>query len=254
MSDSRAQPSNEAAAPMNLRGTAAQWLPLDETARIIGAEYETLRLYARGTAGRAPLASRIVKGVLCARPGEAYAHLLRHSRCKNLVPPPGYGEAPAPAAAADPAPAGDDAGEHDLVDMLRRLIRDLERQAAGKISSDQLRAIAQAVQAAEKLLDRREKALLKFDPDQVVRMLKANAEAWCLSVRDNLAPVAAADVVKYVRETFGVDLVALNTDAVVFLTARIQAVGNNVTLPAVQKKLDDLCAGVRDLELGGPGK
>lgn len=254
MSDSAAQPGNEASGPTNHRRLAGTWMPLDEAASLIGANYETLRLFVRGSGGRAVLPSIVRKGVVCVRPGDAYAHLLAHApRCRGLVAPAGFNEGTAADVPADPPRDPDAAQEADLVEMLQRLIRDLERQAAGRITSDQLRAIAQAVQSAEKLLDAREKAKLKLDPDAVVKMLRSLGDVWCAEAQDRLAPNAAAALIKYCRETFGLDLAAHNSDVLQLFTSIIQEEAR-ASIPSVQKKVDDLCAGVRELELEGPQK
>lgn len=252
MNDNATTQGVNAPEPSVYRGIAAKWLPLDEAAAILGVSAEILRLFARGEGARPMLASRQVKGRLAVRPGEAFDHLLANARCKSLMPPPGYGPETASPAAELPSGELDERPESDdvdLVGLLHRLVNDLRREASRSgIGPEQLRAITGAVGTIERVTREREKAALRLPPEDVRKMLQGLGDCWALHTQDHLAPNASARIVKFIHETFDVDLRKHNVEILGFLTAEIQDEANG-TIAAVQRAIDDQCAGIRKLEL-----
>ena len=236
---------NNAVLPMVYRGISAQWMSLDAAAEHLGVTAETLRLFVRGVDGRPALASREQRGRLCVRPGEAYDHLRRHApRCRGLVRPPGY---PAPGdqslqtiAISQPAEIPD-----DMTDLLRELTIKIHRLASAD-SPDTLRAISQSVKTLEDIQARRDKMLRKVDSDDVVKMLRALGEIFATHIEQIGAARCSTRLVKWVREVFDVDLLALNIEAARLIEAQLREDAQD-TITAVQACVDEKCHGISRL-------
>lgn len=250
MSDQSTIEGNEPASPAIFKGVSAQWLCLAEAAAHLGVNAESLRLFVRGVDGRPVLVSREIRGRLCVRPGEAYAHLLKHSpRCRGLTPPPGYTSDAMPAAVqsiAIAAPAAPD----DMADLLRQLTVNVNHLAGADVNPDTLRAISQAVKTLEDIQTRRDKMLRKVDPDDVAAMLRALGETYAEHISEIGAARAAARLVRYIRAVFDLDLAAQNIEASRLLEAQLREDAQD-TITAVQKCVDEKCAGVTLLPLEG---
>jgi hypothetical protein len=177
------------------------------------------------------------------QPAVAYEHLREHARSlPSLRPPAGYldparaAAAPGPGGSAAPADAapGPDV-ETDPVGWLRKIASDpavLER-----VGSDKARALSAVVSVLIRHQDSAARAARAVPPEDVIKMLRALAEAFAGHLHDTGAHRLAVRLLSLCRQTFGLDLAAANPSAASLLEHEIRLDANE-TLIAVQRDLD----------------
>lgn len=222
-----------------------EWQSVNEVAALIGVEPRTIYLRIKG--GKWPaLVSQEVRGRTCVRAIDAFKHFEEHGRRPSgLRPPPGP-EPEVPALGKPLSPEirriiGDvDLAEIDLHDLSRQLL------LAGANES----LIKTAVAVAREHRGKRDSAIKagkSFPPDDVVRMLRGHAELFIEEFEAGEAR-CAGELLRVIRTTFNVDLVAKNPAALTVLQGVMREHLGNGVCAAVKKRVEEQAKGIRPLE------
>lgn len=229
-------------------GFAADWRSLGEIATAIGCSDQTLRNWAKD--GR--LATQPHRGTICAQAFQAY-DLAANARRRPaaLRQPPGYASA---ASTAEPPTAGELPVDPEIrralgpgVDPFTMDRHELAaRLLAAGVDQGKIRVATQLANAVQRRRADEIRAGRSVPPDDVVRMLRSYAEL-IVEETDAGAPRIAAELLRFMRERYGVDLATKHPAAAAelddFFREQMQK-----TLTAIRQRVDDQVRGVQHLE------
>jgi hypothetical protein len=239
---------------------ANDWTKIAEAAEQLGVSEVWLRAWTRGKCGP-ELPSREIAGKSHVRPCEAYDHIRTHAKraAPSLRPPPGY--APTVALDATPAPAAPAADPQSMIDPdIRRALGDVDplsidphelmwKLVLAGMASEKIKTVVQVANSHQRKRDAAVRAGKSFPPDDVVRMCRSHGELLIEEV-DAAAPRFAADLLRLLRESFGIDLPGKNPAAARIVEASIREQFGNGIIMAVRQRVDDQVHDVQALEFG----
>lgn len=237
---------------------ANDWTKIAEASDQLGVSEVWLRSWTRGECGP-ELPSKEMGNTRAVRPGEAYDHIRAHAKRQppRLKAPPGY--APAVAQDATSAPSVPAADPETMIDPdIRRALGDADpltidplelawKLVLAGIAPEKIKTVVQVANSHQRKRDAAVRAGKSFPPDDVVRMCRSHGELLIEEV-DAAAPRFAADLLRLLRETFGIDLSAKNPSAARIVEAAIREQFGNGIILAVRQRVDDQVHDVQALE------
>lgn len=237
--------------PTPAPATDEPWIPLVEAARKLGFKaVRALQLWCTGRnpAHQPPLPHKQKGRAYLVQLEPARRHLLKHA--KRLPPSfPRAGMAPTNPVAVQTPALDSEADALDEIRSAKELLAEILRNP--EITETAAPQMLNALASVDTALLRREQAEEKsrglVPKADVRRMLQFAGKVYVEKITQDLAPSAARNVLRMVRESLDTDLAALNSDAVRFAEAEIRAAAQT-TLEAIQREIDDRCAGLAKLD------